>query len=405
MTFISSSKLQNGIDHAYLIATDNGALRTIWGMTLVERLLRQLSQIGISRATVICDASFDVGDVLRPDFSQWNDIRVEISVPEREASASLVPVFPGRALIVDARIVVDSRILEHLKNTSEDTRFDVENRFVGATTYAGYEDPAIARIRDTDVNAYIKTTRKHVTAFAIPVDSGHDVEFAENTTFAAAYKGATDFITKYVFYLPARWAVRKVSPTGITPNQVTMTSMVISFGAVVPFFTGHYWVATIMGFAMAFLDTVDGKLARVTLRTSKSGDLLDHVSDFVYLLLWYVGLGWSLTGGHLFDFSREAALYHAVLIGAFLADKIITGLYKRIYGYELHDYTRLDYTVRIFIARRNPFLICMLIALILGDPMIGLLMITAWYVLTLIFHLMRFVYLPISGEKHQYESS
>ena len=129
------------------------------------------------------------------------------------------------------------------------------------------------------------------------------------------------------------------------------------------------------------------------------------VSDFIYLLFWYLGLGWSLTEGHLFDFSRAAAQFHTILIITFLADKIITGLFKRIYGHELHDYTMLDYSVRIFIARRNPFLICMLIALIIGNPMAGLTMITVWYVVTLFFHIVRFVYLPISGEKHQHESN
>lgn len=405
MTVRSNSGLNNGIRHAYLVATGSDALRMIWGMTLVERLLRQLSQIGVDRATIICDASMTPGDFIRPDFFEWSDIQVETSAPELEGSASPVSEFPGRAMVIDARIVIDIRILEYLKDAVEDTRLDRNDRFIGVTSLEGYTDSAIARIREDDVSTYIKTTRKHVAAFAIAVDSAEDLKLAERTTFAAVYKGATDFITKYVFYMPARWVVRKLSPTGITPNQVTMTSMVISFGAIVPFFSGHYWIATVLGFAMAFLDTVDGKLARVTLRTSKSGDLLDHVSDFIYLLFWYIGLGWSLTEGHLFDFSRAAAQLHAILIITFLADKIITGLFKRIYGHELHDYTMLDYSVRIFIARRNPFLLCMLIALIIGNPMAGLTMITVWYVVTLFFHILRFVYLPISGEKHQYESN
>lgn len=405
MTVRPNSGLHDEVRHAYLVATGDDSLRMIWGMTLVERLLRQLSQIGVDRATVVCDASLVPGDFIRPDFFQWNNIQIETSVPEQEESASPVPEFPGRAMIIDARTVIDTRILEYLRDTVEDTRLDRDDRFIGVTTFNGYTNSAMARIQESEVSTYIKTTRKHVSAFAIAVDSADDLRLAESTTFAAVYKGATDFITKYVFYLPARWVVKKLSPTGITPNQVTMTSMVISFGAIIPFFSGHYWTATVLGFVMAFLDTVDGKLARVTLRTSKSGDLLDHVSDFIYLLFWYIGLGWSLTEGHLFDFSRTAAQFHAILIITFLADKIITGLFKRIYGYELHDYTMLDYSARIFIARRNPFLLCMLVALIIGNPMAGLIMITVWYVATLFFHMVRFVYLPISGQKHQYESN
>lgn len=405
MTVTYDSENAGNISRAYLIATDQSAMMSLWGMTLVERLLRQLSAIGIRRATVLSDSSLEPEDFLRPDFSNWTDIRVDTLATWTDATHGPVPPFEGRAVIIDAGVVVDTRILEYLRNSSGNARFDLQDRFIGATSYAGYADPGIERVRESDVSTYIQSTRKHVTAFAISVNSGADLRRAEKTTFAAIYKGATDFVTKYVFYLPARWVVKTISPTVITPNQVTVASMLLSFGAIIPFFTGHYWAATIMGFAMAFLDTVDGKLARTTLRTSKSGDLLDHISDFVYLLVWYIGFGWSLSRGHLLDPSNLVAQIHAVLIVAFLTDKIATGLYRRLYGYQLHDYTRLDYTVRIFIARRNPFLLCMLVALMLGDPLIGLVLITAWYVLTLAFHLVRFVYLPISGAKHQYESS
>ncbi len=405
MIIKSNSEIPRGISRAYVIATGRFAMANLWGMTLLERLLRQLSQIGIDQASVICSSPLQLQDFVRPDFSKWTKIRVDTVEMDQGSTERSIPEFNGRALVIDAGVVVDNRILEYLKETGRDIRCDMDNRFVGATTHAGYLDPAAELVHESDISTYIQATRKRVSAFVIAVNSGEDLRLAEKITFAAVYKGATDFITKYVFYLPARWVVRMISPTAITPNQVTLLSMLLSFGAIVPFFTGQYWVATIMGFAMAFLDTVDGKLARVTLRTSKSGDLLDHVSDFVYLLAWYIGLGWSLSGGALLDMSNQIAQIHALLIASFVADKIATGLYKRLYGYELHDYTRLDYSVRIFIARRNPFLLCMLIALVLGDAVIGLILITVWYVLTLAFHLMRFIYLPMSGEKHQYESS
>lgn len=394
-----------GISRAYILAPGRPSSERLWGMTLLERLLRQLSEIEIRQATVIFGTQGNKEHFLRPDFEQWTNIEVNVVSAEQGPGTSQAPDFGGRALVIDAQVVVDSRILQFLKNSTSDLRFDIDDRFIGVTNSSGFSDRSLSLAHESDLTTYIRKTRKHVKAFIIPVDSQDDIRRAEKITFSAVYKGATDFITKYVFFHPARWAVRAISPTSITPNQITLFSMVLSFGAIVPFFLGYYWTATVMGFAMAFLDTVDGKLARVTLRTSKSGDLLDHVSDFVYLLLWYIGLGWSLSGGQLLDFTNPVALTHALLISTFLADKIITGLYKRLYGHELHDYTKFDYCVRIFIARRNPFLVSMLVALILGDPMIGLSVITAWYVMTFGFHLIRFFYLPLSGIKHQYESS
>lgn len=399
------SSIPPGISQAYILASDRLSFQRLWGMTLLERLLRQLSEIGIGQATVICGEQRKKENFLRSDFVRWTNIEVDVISAEQGPATDPIPDFSGRALVIDGRVVVDTRILQFLKNSDVDLRFDVDDRFVGTRHSSGLSNRSADLVRVSDVATYIRKTRKHVKAFIIPVNSQEDVRRAEKITFSAVYKGATDFITKYVFFHPARWVVRAVSPTSLTPNQITLVSMVLSFGAILPFFLGYYWTATVMGFAMAFLDTVDGKLARVTLRTSISGDLLDHVSDFVYLLLWYIGLGWSLSGGQLLDFTNPAAQTHALLIVTFLADKIITGLYKRLYGHELHDYTKLDYCVRIFIARRNPFLVSMLVALIWGDPMTGLSIITTWYVLTFAFHLVRFIYLPMSGAHHQYESS
>lgn len=378
-------------------------------MTLVERLLRQLSEVGVTRATVVCPRGGAATSFLRSDFAQWTDIEVDAVEWDPDARDTMHEILSNvgdRALVVDGHVVLDVRVLDHLASADRAQRFDEGDAVVATLVADGLKlddlDASPAKVITTHaLDSYLQKTRKHVVPFILPIETAEQIRTAERVTFSAVYKGATDFITKWVFFHPARWIVRAISPSGITPNQITLVSMVLSFGAIVPFFMGRYVVAVTMGFAMALFDTVDGKLARTTLRTSESGDLLDHVSDTAYLLLWYVGLGWSLSTGHLLDFSQPAARTHAILLTAFVADKILTGLFKRIYGAELHDYTQLDYTARIFIARRNPFLVGMVIALAAGTPMLGLQIIAAWYVATLAFHLVRFVYLPLRGQRHQ----
>ena len=46
---------------------------------------------------------------------------------------------------------------------------------------------------------------------------------------------------------------------------------------------------------MTFLDTVDGKLARVTVTSSRFGDVLDHGLDIIHPPLWYIAWGVGLT--------------------------------------------------------------------------------------------------------------
>ncbi|MDT8368554.1 MAG: CDP-alcohol phosphatidyltransferase family protein [Longimicrobiales bacterium] len=405
---------------AVIVARNASARERLWGMTLVERLLRQLSEVGVSHAVVLHPAAWGTEpSLLRADFADWTEIEVELRPVEGEgeldAVAAALDPEGCPTIVLDAHIVIDTRILRHLATSEEAVRF-VEEDLPADSALVMAVTPDLWEVRHDastgpktlsaeDLDAYLQKTRKHVRPSVLAVHGARDLHRAARETFGAVYKGATDFITKWVFYHPARWIVGWVSPTAITPNQITALSMVISFGAIVPFFMGEYRLAVVMGLVMALLDTVDGKLARTTLRTSTSGDLLDHVSDTAYLLLWYVGLGWSLTGGRLFDLSDPSARAHAVLLLAFVADKILTGLYKRIHGFELHDYTRIDYVARIFIARRNPFLVGMIIALALGRPALGLQIIAAWYVATFAFHLSRFIYLPLAGVPHQSQNA
>lgn len=387
----------------------------LWGMTVIERLLRQLSALGIKRAAVLVPRAWhEQAALLRPDFAKWTAIEADFhpvdaaTTAEWAAPEVAAALAAGQtaAIVLDGHLVLDIRILRHLGTSPHSIQLPDTATLAAVVTAADWDSrqgihPGVATLSLDDLDTYLQETRKKVDPYLIAVHDEERLRHAERETFAAVYKGATDFVTKWVFYHPTRWIVRRISPTLITPNQITTVSMVLSFGAIIPFFMGWYGTAVVMGFIMALLDTVDGKLARTTLRTSVSGELLDHVSDTAYLLLWYVGLGWSLSGGRLFDFSDPMARTHAVLLTAFVADKILTGLYKRIFGFELHDYTRLDYVARIFIARRNPFLVGMSVGLALGRPGLGLQIITIWYLATLAFHLARFGYIPLAGTRHQ----
>ena len=81
-------------------------------------------------------------------------------------------------------------------------------------------------------------------------------------------------MTLYVWPRPARAVTRLCAHAGITPNQVTSASLVLVLVAMALFWTGHYALGLIAAWAMTFLDTVDGKLARVTLRSTPLRQLL-----------------------------------------------------------------------------------------------------------------------------------
>ena len=113
-------------------------------------------------------------------------------------------------------------------------------------------------------------------------------------TISRSYKGVTDLVTKWLWPIPAFWTVRVCVRFGIRPNHVTLLSLVFAVLAGVAFWHGHYGIGLVMGWLMTFMDTVDGKLARVTVTSSRFGDVLDHGLDIIHPPLWYIAWGVGL---------------------------------------------------------------------------------------------------------------
>ncbi|MEQ9424218.1 MAG: CDP-alcohol phosphatidyltransferase family protein [Cyclobacteriaceae bacterium] len=402
---------------AIIFAQYGFSLHKLWGMTLTEKLLRQLSSIGIAKAIVVMPDRMQFQDQLRADFKTWHSIEVEtkpLLVSELETLESVKNQKDGSFIVLQGNTIVDDRILTTLKQNAVNGNFcRIVSGDTGPFAFSVPADKIVSSksslnefladsevIQTSRMDSYILKMRRRMEPFIYKVDSKETLKKAERKAFTSIYKGATDFITKYAWPMPTRWMCHLLGPTNITPNQITYISMVLSFGAIPLFFMGWFWTAWAMGIIMSFLDTLDGKLARLTLRTSEAGHWLDNASDTIYLWLWYLGIGWFFSD-NLLDFSNLNTQATWALVGFFTLDKIITGLFKKLFGAQLHDFAPLDYHARVYIARRNPFLVVLLIGLILGQPVFGLYAMAVWQTATFAFHMIRFIYLPLTGQKHQ----
>src|SRR3546814_14504283 len=95
--------------------------------------------------------------------------------------------------------------------------------------------------------------------------------------FMGTYKGATDRVTKWIWPRPAFHATKLCARLGITPNQVTFASLLLVIAAFTWFWQGDWLPGLLAAWGMTFLDTVDGKLARITLRSSRLGNVFDQI--------------------------------------------------------------------------------------------------------------------------------
>jgi phosphatidylglycerophosphate synthase len=210
----------------------------------------------------------------------------------------------------------------------------------------------------------------------------------ERRTFGAAYKGVTDFVTKWLWPEPAFWATRWAAARGLSPNTVTTASLVLVIVTAFLFAHGAFLPALPFAWAMTFLDTVDGKLARVTMTSSWWGNLYDHGIDLIHPPFWWWAWFAGLHGAGAASGSMQLALW--VVIGGYVLGRIVEGLFLHSFGIQTHVWEPVDSRFRAITARRNPNLALLTAASIGGRPDIGFVLVALWTAVCLVFHAVRF---------------
>jgi phosphatidylglycerophosphate synthase len=305
------------------------------------------------------------------------------------------------ALFLRADHLFDARVLAALIDTgvnlvlSSDTGQPVAIRItdgnmhhVLANFMAGGEGETFSALprytlKDLNLLGLQQNLKKRDLPYLLPISRDNSRQL-ESELFARSYKGVTDLVTKWLWPAPAFWAVRVCVRFGIPPNQVTLLSLVFAVLAGVAFWHGHYGMGLVMGWLMTFLDTVDGKLARVTVTSSRLGDVLDHGLDIIHPPLWYMAWGVGLTPA-LTQISDLSIMFSLILIG-YVGGRLCEGAFQFwIASFDIFIWRPLDSFNRLITARRNPNLILLTFGWFIDRPDIGLWSVIIWHLLSTIF--------------------
>jgi phosphatidylglycerophosphate synthase len=234
--------------------------------------------------------------------------------------------------------------------------------------------------------------RKFDPPYILPIVASSKDAFEEHL-FSGSYKGVTDLITKWAWPIPAKWVVHHCVNFGITPNAVTIFSIVLTIIAGICFAQGQYILGLIAGWLMTFLDTVDGKLARVTVTSSKIGHILDHGLDIIHPPLWYIA--WGLGLGAFTAPSSWLSLHNifAIILAGYITGRLCEGSFQLFFGrFGLFCWRQFDSFNRLITARRNPNLILLTGSLCFGRPDLGFLAVLAWTILSTLIIFIRLVF-------------
>jgi phosphatidylglycerophosphate synthase len=211
----------------------------------------------------------------------------------------------------------------------------------------------------------------------------------ERASYAGAYKGVTDILTKYLWPGFAFQLTRLAAWIGLSPNMVTTIGFVLCIMAGYLFYIGAYWPGMVLGFLFMVLDTVDGKLARCTITSSFWGHIFDHGTDLIHPPIWW----WALAMG-LDDYSTPVSdstlwITFAVIMGAYVVQRLIEGAFIGSFKMHIHVWQPFDTRFRLVTARRNPNMAFLVLFLLIGRPDLGYITLGLWGAFCCLVHLVR----------------
>ena len=372
----------------------HGAGERVFGLTLLERHLKGLKHRKVQPAEVIVDLGDGAHTEPHEAGRRWpfpvRVVRNGGSVVQRIARIA----GGARVLALDAQTVVDARLYDF--TTAQPRDLAVEDggaamAWIGdpaalasdATDLRGALAPALPRLTQAEFPGFIRNLRRTLPFYLFRVTNADERAKVERFLFWSNYKGSTDFFTKYV-YPPLVWVmVRPLARTHVHPNWVTIISIVLTFAAVPLFGAGYFLAGFLCAYGMSVLDSVDGKLARLTFTDSKLGTVLDHGLDLVHPPFWYCAWAYGLSHGDVWSPVFLASLLMLVL---YVIDRLILKVYPTRFGRGLHTHAPMDGFVRTFISRRNINLPLFTVGYVAGLGIETIYLIVFWQAATCVYH-------------------
>lgn len=384
---------------------------TVFGMSPVERHIQAVARLkGISEVCV--DSGAATASALPDDLKRKVKIVFRSgagSVSQRLQSYLQESVEPVMAVAGDT--VVDQRLFEFalgrepgfaaidkglaMLSLQAQTVLP-EAVTVEALATALIQKGAVRELPQAEFPTFIRRLRRDMPYYLLPVRSAENRAAAEHFMFWANYKGSTDLFTRYVYPFFVWRLVRPLAHWRVHPNTVSAFNVLLGIAAVPAFAMREYVIGFLCAYVMSVLDSVDGKLARLTYTDSQLGTRLDHGLDLIHPPFWYLAWAWAVAAGNLSDPVMTAAL---MMVIVYILDRLAVKVYTVSFQRALYAHAKIDTFIRSFIARRNINLPIFLVGVILGYEREAFLLIVAWQVATLVWHTCRIAWILMFDSK------
>ena len=412
----------------WIDATRPAAGRWIWGMNPVERQVRTLALQGVSQVYVwLSPQTEESVRQLRPDLDRLYQVElVFFTAAGPQQMYEALKQAEEDVLLLEGDVVYDERILTHqlqrgagnivlgedgtaalYLETEQAHRLGAQLAAVAESTPGALgklvrpqlDGMGLQVYRPQDLDYYVPALRLNMLPYMLRVPGTGPLHHIDHLMYRRTFKGVIDVVARYGYYHLVRWITRQLSKTTLSPNLFTILSILSIWVAIPCFALGYLKAGVLVAWVGVILDSVDGKLARLTLHLSDAMGEIEHLAAMPGLGMWYVALGWHFSNGRLFS-GASLALMTWLLVGAFLVDKISSGGFKALYGKELFDYRPVDAAFHLLACRRNISLLILSAGVAGNVGVQAFALVALWMVATLLFHLFRFAWVAGAEAKN-----
>jgi phosphatidylglycerophosphate synthase len=419
-----------------ILADAPDAFSILFGISLLERLLRIVQRLGFREAIILSNSPDEAAAHLGK--ASWARAEVALSYRTRKAAVVLagdVATGANRVMAVSAGFYYDARLLKAMAGHAATTLLidsapppdcallwnsegngsaspgRAEAHPSGAAALIAGDwlsrqdhsaglmeqlcsDAGAGRIATCDAAfqpTYVVALRKHVRPVFFPAPRRDLLPVAKRFPRDVAQNGVLDF--PGLLDSPIEdWIVVRLCRTAIRPNQVTFVTMLIGLAVTALFASGHLWWGVALAYTIEVLDGVDGKLARTKVETTATGEW-EHTIDYGVELSWWTALAYHF---HTTDLSFAYWLL-LLLVGSDLVDRLAKRAVKKKVGRNLDDVANIDRFVRCIGGRRNINIWILIAALALGDAASGFVLLCWWGAATAAVHVVRAWQIRFSG--------
>jgi len=281
--------------------TDGGNLQ-ILGLGLARRTILTALRAGFRRIFLLRSGDANLPGV--DSIADW-----------RHLYAALLPGEATSLLIAPTTILVETDWLERLARTPiEPVAWVAAAGRIVMLSAVALPEALVALDAEGGARDMAAVQRRLTRRFGSPrplpggiepmtVSAPADIRVAERRLLRALVKDTDGFMARHV-ERPVSLAIsRRLASTVVTPNQMTLISMVIGLAGAPLFLSARApWqtAGALLFLAHSVLDGCDGELARLKFQESRWGGVLDFWSDNVVHIATFacMAAGWSRAIGH-----------------------------------------------------------------------------------------------------------